>query len=305
VTQSGILTGTCSWTDKTLVKDTDWYPKKSMSAAERLAFYASKFPIAEADSTYYFPPSPDLVRGWEERTPNGFTMNIKAYSLLTGHPTRPESLWPDLKETIKPEFGGKRNIYASHLDPDALDEAWARFEFALRPLRMAGKLGAVLVQYPDWFTAKKANLAELAAIRKRWKDLPVCVEFRSPTWLSTPEDRDRTLGALTDMELALVVVDAPKASKLAPVLEVTNPGLSVIRFHGRNDETWKKPGTTAAERFEYLYTRRQLRSWVPRIDMLAEKATTVQALMNNCYQDYGVRNAADLASLLEQSWGIL
>ena len=33
----GILVGTCSWTDSTLVKETDWYPKKSMSAAERLA----------------------------------------------------------------------------------------------------------------------------------------------------------------------------------------------------------------------------------------------------------------------------
>ena len=51
-----VLVGTCSWTDKTLVKDTSWYPKKSMSAADRLAFYASQFSIAEADSTYYFPP---------------------------------------------------------------------------------------------------------------------------------------------------------------------------------------------------------------------------------------------------------
>ena len=68
--RSRILTGTCSWTDKTLVNDTDWYPKKSMSAAERLGFYASRFPIAEADSTYDFPPSPDLTRGWrsEPRT---------------------------------------------------------------------------------------------------------------------------------------------------------------------------------------------------------------------------------------------
>jgi len=301
MTPPRILVGTCSWTDKTLTSETDWYPKRSMSAADRLKFYASRFPIAEADSTYYFPPSPDLARGWAERTPAGFTMNVKAYSLLTGHPARPDSLWPDMRDAIKPEFAGKRNVYSSHLDPDAIEEAWRRFELALRPLRTAGKLGAVLLQYPEWFTAKKANREELAAVRRRWPEVPVCVEFRSPTWLSTEADRDRTLRTLRDLRLALVVVDAPRVAKLPTVAEVTDPGLAVIRFHGRNDDTWKKPGTTAAERFDYLYSRPQLRAWIPRIDDLAERAETVHALMNNCYRDYGVRNAADLIALLGDS----
>ncbi len=296
-----ILVGTCSWTDKTLTQGTDWYPKRSMSAADRLAFYASRFSIAEADSTYYFPPSPELTRRWSERTPEDFTMNVKAYSLLTGHPTQRESLWPDLRDAVKPEFAGKRNVYTSHLDDDAVDEAWKRFEHSLRPLREAGKLGAVLLQYPQWFTAKRANLAELAAIRKRWKDLPICVEFRSPTWLAAPDHRDRTLHTLGDLDLALVVVDAPKASKLPPVVEATSPQLAVVRFHGRNDDTWNQPGTTAAERFRYLYSKPELRSWVPKIEALSERASTVHALMNNCYQDYGVRNATDLASLFDDT----
>ena len=100
----------------------------------------------------------------------------------------------------------------------------------------------MLVQYPEWFTAKKANREELSAIRRRWDDLPVCVEFRSPTWLAAPEDRDRTLHTLGDLDLALVVVDAPKASKLPVVVEVTKPDLAVIRFHGRNDETVEEAG---------------------------------------------------------------
>lgn len=293
-----IRVGTCSWTDPTLVKDTDWYPKKSMSAAERLDFYASRFPIAEADSTYYFPPSRQLAEGWTARTPAGFTMNVKAYALLTGHPAKPNSLWPDLREAVKPEFAGKRNVYVSHLPADAVDEVWKRFRYALRPLEEAGKLGAVLMQYPEWFTAKKDNRTELAAIRERWTDLPVCVEFRSPTWLSTPADRDRTLGTLSDLNLALVVVDAPRTSKLPTVVEVTNPNLGVVRFHGRNDDTWKKADTTAAERFKYLYSKPQLRAWVPKLQSLADQAEQVHALMNNCYQDYGVRNAADLSALL-------
>jgi uncharacterized protein YecE (DUF72 family) len=301
VQRANILVGTCSWTDRTLLKETDWYPKRTMSAAERLAYYAARFPIAEADSTYYFPPSPQLTTGWAERTPPTFTMNVKAYALLTGHPAKADSLWPDVREAIRPEFAGKRNAYLSHLDPDAAAEVWKRFRYGLRPLEEAGKLGAVLMQYPEWFTAKKDNRLELGAIRERWEDLPVCVEFRSPTWLATPEDRDRTLATLRDLQLSLVVVDAPRVSKLKAVPEVTTPELAVIRFHGRSDDTWKKPNTTAAERFKYLYSKPQLRAWVPRLQALADQAEKVHALMNNCYQDYGVRNASDLAALLAES----
>jgi uncharacterized protein YecE (DUF72 family) len=300
VQRADIVVGTCSWTDPTLVKETDWYPKRSMSAAERLAYYASRFAIAEADSTYYFPPSPQLARGWAERTPEGFTMNVKAYSLLTGHPAKPNSLWPDLRDAINPEFTGKRNVYLSHLPADAADEVWMRFRQSLRPLEDAGKLGAVLMQYPEWFTAKKDNRLALAAIRERWADLPVCVEFRSPTWLAAKEDRARTLGVLRDLSLTLVVVDAPATAKLPAVLEATTPELAVVRFHGRSDETWKKANITAAERFKYLYSKAQLRAWVPRLESLAERAGRVHALMNNCYQDYGVRNASDLAALLAE-----
>lgn len=294
-----VLVGTCSWTDQTLVKETDWYPKRSMSAAERLAYYSARFPIAEADSTYYFPPTPQLTKGWAERTPPSFTMNVKAYSLMTGHPAKPNSLWPDLRDSVKAEFVGKSNVYMSHLPGEAVEEVWNRFRYALKPLIDAGKLGAVLMQYPEWFTAKKDNRAEVAAIRERWDDVPVCVEFRSPTWLAASEDRDRTLGILRDFDLSLVIVDAPPASHLPALEEVTTPHLAVVRFHGRNDETWKDQTKTAAERFKYLYSKPQLRSWVPRLERLADRADRVHALMNNCYQDYGVRNASDLASLLE------
>jgi uncharacterized protein YecE (DUF72 family) len=224
-------------------------------------------------------------------------MDVKAYSLMTGHPTRAASLWPDIREAIKPEFTGKRNVYASHLPPDAVDEAWKRVEHALRPLERAGKLGAVLMQYPAWFTPKRDNRAELAAIRDRWRDLPVSVEFRAPGWLA-PDDRERTLGLLRDLHLALVVVDAPRASKLATVREATIPDLAVVRFHGRNDESWSEQTRSAAERFKYLYSKPQLRAWVPKLREMADRAERVHALMNNCYQDYGVRNAADLAELL-------
>jgi uncharacterized protein YecE (DUF72 family) len=294
-----VRTGTCSWTDPTLVKETDWYPRRSMSAADRLAHYAASFSVVEADSTYYFPPSPELARGWVERTPAGFRMNVKAYSLLTQHPTRPDSVWEDLREEVLPEFKGKRNVYAHHLPAEVVDEAWERFRHAVTPLHDAGKLGAVLLQYPQWFTPKGANRAELERARERLGDLPACVEFRSPLWLGE-DDRDRTLGLLADHELAFVVVDAPRASKLPTVVAATT-GLSVVRFHGRADDTWDKRGITAAERFRYLYDDDELRQWVPRVERLADESEEVHLLMNNCYQDYGVRNAADLGRLLAEA----
>jgi uncharacterized protein YecE (DUF72 family) len=291
-----VRVGTCSWTDRTLVKETDWYPKRSMSAAERLAFYGARFSVVEADSTYYGPPSRQLTEGWAERTPDGFRMNVKSYSLMTGHPTKPQTLWPDIAEALDPEAAGKRNVYPHHLPDDALDEVWVRFADALGPLHEAGRLGAILLQYPPWFTPKRDNRDELARARERLSDLPICVELRSPLWFGK-DDLDRTLGWLSDHDLTLVCVDAPKVSKL-PRLAAATTDLAVVRFHGRADETWKGRATTAAERFRYLYDKRELRPWMKKVQELAGTAREVHVLMNNCYQDYGVRNAADMTDLL-------
>jgi uncharacterized protein YecE (DUF72 family) len=96
-----------------------------------------------------------------------------------------------------------------------------------------------------------------------------------------------------------VVVDAPKASKLPTVLEVTNDDLAVVRFHGRADDTWDARTGSAAERFNYLYSKQQLRPWAKKLESLAGEAREVHALMNNCYRDHGVNNAADLQAMLD------
>jgi uncharacterized protein YecE (DUF72 family) len=299
VGKADVRVGTCSWTDKTLVNDTKWYPKKTMSAAERLAFYAARFPVVEADSTYYRPPSEQLATGWAERTPPGFRMNVKAYSLMTGHPTRPDTLWPDIRDALEPGAAEKRNVYSHHLPPDAVDEVWRRFAESLTPLLETGRFGAVLLQYPPWFTPKRDNRHELSLARQRLGKIAACVELRSPRWFEK-DDLDHTLKFLSDHDLTLIVVDAPKVSGLRPVPAATTD-LAVVRFHGRADDTWKANTTTAAERFKYVYTRRQLRPWVDRVHELAEQAREVHVLMNNCYEDFGVRNAADMIDLLEKA----
>lgn len=167
-----VMTGSCSWTDRTLVEEADWYPQRTMSAEDRLRYYAAQFPLTEIDSTYYAPPAEREVALWAARTPDGFRFDVKAYSLLTGHPTRPRSLWRDLRDDLPPDVAEKRNIYAKHLGADAMDEAWRRFESALRPFYEAEKLGAVLFQYPPWFGPRKDNRAEIEALRERLPRLP-------------------------------------------------------------------------------------------------------------------------------------
>lgn len=293
-----VLCGTCSWTDKTLVQETDWYPRRTMSAEERLQFYAAHFPVAEIDSTYYAPPAEQQSRLWAQRTPDGFRFDVKAYSLLTGHPTKPESLWKDLREELSEEASEKRNLYASHLEPEALDEVWRRFAAALAPLQEAGRLGAVLFQYPPWFHPSREHRAQLEGLRERLPDYGVCVELRSPRWVASDRDRDRTLALLRDHHLAYVCVDAPAISELPRLVTVTTPDLFVMRFHGRANDTWKGRTRTAAERFRYLYSRDELKELANGVAETAGEARESHLLMNNCYRDYGVNNAAQLRDLL-------
>jgi len=294
-----VKVGTCSWTDATLVKESDWYPRRSMTAAQRLAHYASRFPVVEVDSSYYFPPTPELSATWVQRTPDGFTLDVKAWSLLTGHPTFPHSLWPDLQGEIPPEHRDKRRLYAKHLPPDVVDEAWGRFRHSLMPLHTAGRLGAVLLQYPRWFGPKEVNRNEIRNAARRLPDYRLCVEFRHRRWLEGNEC-ESTLGFLESLGLTFVCVDEPAgfASSVPPVVAAT-ADLAVVRFHGRNAETWEGPVPSAAERFRYHYDPAELREWLPKVRELAASAREVHLLMNNCYRDYGVDNAAELAALLQ------
>jgi uncharacterized protein YecE (DUF72 family) len=285
-----VLIGTASWTDKSLIKS-GWYPKGASSAEARLRYYAEQFPLVEVDATYYFPPSEDTARLWAERTPTGFTFNVKAFSLLTQHPTKPEALYKDL-----PRPDDKKNLYIGDLAPETVDAVWDRFLAALQPLQAAGKLGALLFQFPQWFPIGRANKAYILECAKRAAPIPICVEFRNKTWMSEP-NQSETLEFLEGHALPYVCVDMPQGfvSSIPPVAAATSD-LAVIRFHGRNADEWESG--SVQRRFKYLYSTEELVEWAPRIEKLSEEATTTHVLMNNCYADYAQKNAKELADLL-------
>jgi uncharacterized protein YecE (DUF72 family) len=294
-----IRAGTASWTDPTLVKEADFYPKRSMSAEARLRYYASIFTMVEVDATFYFPPAEHLVGLWAKRTPQDFRMDVKAYALLTHHPAQRKSLWGDVADHLSREHQGKQRVYLDHLAPEGVDLAWEHFRRALMPLHSAGKLGAVFFQFPPWFRPRGDTRGYLRGLRERLPDYEVAVEFRHATWMNSAADRSRTLSLLESAGLTYVCVDEPQGfdTSVPPVLATTSD-LAVIRFHGHNKETWNARDLTPAQRFRYRYSHKELAGWAPKVQELAERARETHVVFNNCYRDYGVRNAHQLAVLL-------
>ncbi|MGH7426429.1 MAG: DUF72 domain-containing protein, partial [Candidatus Methylomirabilales bacterium] len=295
-----VLIGTASWADSTLVSSGRFYPPEAKTAEQRLRFYAKSFPIVEVDSTYYFPPTERNAALWAARTPADFTFHVKAYSLLTQHPTRPGSLHADLREAVADKHRGARFLYASHLAPEALDEVWRRFASALMPLHSAGKLGVVHFQYPEWFVPGGKSRDYILECRKRLPDFQIAVEFRNQSWMSR-SGAERTLGFLEEHQIPYTSVDMPQGfrSSLPPLAASTAKSLAYVRFHGRNRDQWAGSHDTATPRFAYLYSEEELAEWVPRIRELGRQAKEVHVLMNNCYRDYAVVNARQLATLLQ------
>ena len=287
-----IKVGTASWTDRTLLAS-GWYPPSADTPEKRLEYYARQFPLVEVDSTYYSPPSERTAALWAQRTPPDFTFNIKAFSLLTGHPTRPAAIYKDLRPDTE-----KKNLYPHDLPAQAYEEVWVRFLSALDPLVQAGKLGVILFQFPPWFTIRRSNKEYLVEVARRCAPLRVAVELRHESWFRG-DNQAETLEFLRRHRLPYVCVDMPQGhrSSVPPVVAAT-ADLAVVRFHGHSD---KWTSRNIYDRFGYLYSREELAEWAPRLRRLAEETEQTHVLLNNCYRDYAQRNAAQLIDLLRDS----
>ena len=177
-------------------------------------------------------------------------------------------------------------------------ELWRRYAEAIEPLHSAGKLGVVLFQFPPWFYPTGESRDYILSCQEKLGDYRLAIEFRHGSWLNH-RNLERTLDFLEGNDLAYVAVDEPQGFKSSvPPVGAATSSIAVVRFHGRNSDTWEKRGLTTAERFRYLYNEEELREWVPRIQQMFATADKIHILMNNCYEDYGVRNAKDMAGLL-------
>ncbi|MEU9235996.1 DUF72 domain-containing protein [Streptomyces subrutilus] len=287
-----ISVGACSWTDPALVAS-GWYPAGRRDAEGRLRYYATQFPVVEVDSTYYGLPSTRNSRLWTERTPPGFRFDVKAFSLLTGQPTRTAALPADLRPA------GSSHAWV-RADDGLRKEVWERFSGALAPLREAGRLGTLLFQFPGSLAPGARAEAVIAECAERAAGWPLAVELRHPGWW-TEERRAATAALLARHGMASVAVDTAQGlpSSLPPVAYVTSADLAVVRFHGRS-LAWGSSGPGSKEaKYRHAYTEAELAGWLPRLRDMAERAASVHVLFNNCCADASVRAAETMRRLLE------
>ena len=290
-----VRVGTASWTDPTIVKGGVFYPRGTSSAEDRLRYYASQFPVVEVDSSYYSLPERATAALWAERTPPGFVFHVKAHALLTGQPSEVARLPEDVAEMMPPALLEKARIYAKDLPLEVYDAIWERFLDALEPLRLAKKLGGVLLQYPRWFLPTPENKDLIAESATRLAAVGATVEFRNRMWFGSEKSTRWTLDMLRDLALTHVIVDGPQGldSSVPAVPAVTTPALALVRLHGRRAATWEAAKVPTVERYRYLYSPAELTPWVERIEQVAEEAERTVVLYNNCYGNYGTTNARE------------
>ena len=255
-----------------------WYPPGVTSGEERLRYYAERFGTVELNSSFYRLPTREMVERWVERTPDGFTMHVKAFGVMTRHPVKLEQLPPDLRDGVPTDERGRVDRPSRAFR----SEVFRRFHEALEPLRAAGKLGGVLMQFPPYVVFRPPSLEYLEWAKEQLAGDEMLVEFRHSSWLEW-RNRADTLSFLEERGLTYVMVDAPRtgARNVLPTVIARTSPTAYLRFHGRNARTWNIRGRSAAERFDYLYEDEELEEWVDPLRELAGEAENVYAMFNN------------------------
>ena len=205
-------------------------------------------------------------------------MHVKAFGVMTRHPVKLEQLPPDLREGAPVDERGRVDRPPRELR----SEVFARFHAALQPLRSAGKLGGILLQFPSYIVCKPLSFEYLEWAVGELRGDHALVEFRHRSWLEE-ENRERVFSLLEELEATYVVVDAPKteAKNLVPTVWARTSPLLYMRLHGRNEKTWNVRGRSASERFDYLYSEEELEDLAPAVEELASEAREAYVMVNN------------------------
>jgi uncharacterized protein YecE (DUF72 family) len=265
-----VRVGTCSWADESFVKA--WYPRGVKLGADRLRYYAERFDVVEANSTFYRLPDEELVARWATTLPEGFTMHVKAFGLMTRHPVKAEALPEDLRDEVEVDRNGR----VDRPSREVRGEVFRRFLATLEPLREAGILGGILMQFPPYVVPKPASYEYLEWARDQLAGHELLVEFRHKAWFEEPSE---TLTFLERSRMSYVTVDAPP--DVIPLVAARTAATAYVRFPGRNRKTWYKRTGSTAERFDYLYSPAELKEAVKTLRGLEQGAEVVYAMFNN------------------------
>jgi uncharacterized protein YecE (DUF72 family) len=269
-----------------------FYPKPRPKEFDELAYYARFFDTVEINTTFYGQPQVAVTAQWAARTPPGFEFAVKLYQQFT-HPrmfrARVQSeLERALQTTDIPESATDVLTSANQEDIDT-------FRRGLEPLAIAGKLGVLLAQFPSSFHETPANRVHLAALLRAFGEHPLAVELRHRSWSARSAQTRQLLEAFG---AAWVWIDEPRFSDsvISPWLDAAP--LAYVRLHGRNAAQWWKGDRD--ERYNYLYTPRELEPIAERIAAVARHGGKVRAYLNNHPNARSVVNALDLSRLVAE-----
>ena len=255
------------WRDKIIVGTSgysypDWvgpfYPRGTKQD-EMLAVYAGSFSSVELNFTYYGIPKPTALERMVKQTPEGFTFFVKAYRGITHE--------------------------------DLVDGSIPPFLESLEPAREAGRLGGVLLQFPQSFHNDEENRAVFKRIVAALGGLPLVVEMRHDCWLKKNFYR-----YLEEHGVAYCCVDEPRLPGLLPPQSLATASIGYVRFHSRNGNHWY----AGDARYDYDYSEEELREWLPRLQEIAARTTSVHVFFNNCHHAQAVENALAFQRLLGQ-----
>jgi uncharacterized protein YecE (DUF72 family) len=251
----------------------DWkgtaYPKK-IKSSEMLGFYEDElgFEACELNYTFYRMPDPYTLDKMSRRAGKGFEFTVKAFREMT------HEIWEDEKRA---KIKNNRKVFAD-------------FTRGIEPLAASGKLGALLIQLPTFFKNTEENIEYLEKAREWLKAFPLVIEFRNAGWL-----KDKTYTLLKEGKMGICVVDEPQLPRLLPFDPRATSEIGYFRFHGRNP-LWYSAG--AHERYNYLYSEKELTEFLPGIKSVEKKAKKTFLFFNNCFMGQSVKNAVQLRELL-------
>ena len=254
-----------------------FYPAKKGKGFDELAYYAAHFDTVEVNSSFYRVPALKTTQEWARRTPKHFEFSLKLYQKFT----HPEMF---LKATGKDP---------ADIDRKDVDE----FRKAIEPLARAGKLGALLAQFPASFKNEPGSRDYLAWLLHAFRDYPVAVELRHKSFSDDPKE---TLQLLREHDAALVQIDEPKfKTSIRQNLLPNVKTFYYLRLHGRNAAQWWKHDKSE-DRYNYLYSADELEPIVDAIEEASREVKKSYAYANNHFSAKSVANAATIKAKLGQ-----
>jgi uncharacterized protein YecE (DUF72 family) len=256
-----------------------FYPERKVKGFDELKYYSQIFSTVEINFTFYRPPSQVVAKSWVDKTPTDFSFAIKLWQKFT-HPMKI----------------GRKKSEDQWLPPtqEDIDE----FRGGIQPLAEAGKLGALLLQYPTGFHCTPENQEKIERVLRAFYDYPKAVEFRHNSW----NESDRLVRALLEENRASgVLIDEPKfvssiRQDFAPIGEIF-----YFRAHGRNAKAWWRP-KESWERYDYCYSRDEIMKIAERI----KGATNTPGIKKGLafFNNHARANAPANAIMLSQELGL-